>query len=242
MRQFAWLLEFKLRNFQIGSRYFLILPKLNEKQLDVIRRRLLKNSFEVVLTTSRLKAEKKGASLQVDKAGFCWASADPFDAIAPAIPEILAVPKKKVKLKVLKDAYFRTLNLETPTEVIVLARLESSPMWRHLRAHGLCALSPDEKEVTQFLLGHALGGAMFLTDFPNQTSRSHMIGGRQFYDTAIDASELEHTLKTIGDAKFRNSYLPERGILRFEAFTSPTSEELRRLFDGLGEWCYLRPS
>lgn len=234
------MLDFRLLQIRLRSRFYLLLPKLNSSQVRIIGERLKERDFTVE-KDSLLVATKRGTAVHIDPSGFCWSSKDPTDAIAPIIPEILGVPKEAVPLDELQNRYFRLQRFKTSVAVRLSARIESSTLWRELRASGECGLTPDERAVASLLLESSTGGCVMLTDFPTQGSHSRMIGKKQYYESSLDPAEAASTLRVAGPAGIRNSYLPERCVLLLRSIRRPSREKLVELFDSLGEWCYLRP-
>lgn len=234
------MLEFQIHQVQLGPRFYLLLPKLNKAQVGTIAERLAEKGF-VVQRTSSLAARMNGTSIHVSPAGFCWSTKDPSDAIVPTIPAILETTKEKMELLELRDHYFKLQRSGKSAVLRLSSRLESSPVWRTLRASDQCMLTPDEQAVALLLMRSSSARCNLLTDFPTRSGRVRMIGKRQYYESRIDTVTAEATLRAVGQRGSRNSYIPERGILQFEAFRLPMRESFAELFRGLGEWCYLRP-
>jgi hypothetical protein len=240
MREHHLLQGFGFHQVQLGSKFYLLLPKLNELQLRAIGRRLAERGFAVE-TGSSLKATSRKAALYVNPVGYCWSSVDPADAIAPSIPQLLRAPKQKASVSELASRYFDVQTDGSSASVRLSTRMESSTLWHGLRADGLVALTPDERAVVSFLVG-ASGGCELLTDFPRLGSRVRIIGRRQYYESRLGPAEAKSTLRALGERGLRNSYLPERGVLVFDSFSLPSRKELARVFESLGEWCYFSPS
>ena len=235
------MLEFSLHEIRVGSRFYILLPKLNRTQMQTLGAGLKRQGFAVGGDSS-MKAKGRGAILHIDSGGLCWSNADPADWIVPAIPELLSAPKEEVPLEALKRQYF---SLQTSGSTAILRfepRIERGSLWRALRNSDQCGLSPDETAVLLFLLESAAGGCDLLTDFPTSTSLRRAIGGKLYFDSHLNLSEIRSTLRSAGRRSTRNSYLPWRGILRLAKFKNPPRGQYAELFEGLGEWCFLKPA
>ena len=234
------MLEFTLHEIRVGSRSYILLPKLNETQMQTLGFRLKRQGFEVA-SLSTLTAKRRDMVLRVSPSGLCWSSSDPADSIVPGIPELLGCPKEPVPVKELEDRYF-SLGLAGQGAVLRFEpRMETGSLWRSLRAVNQCGLSPDEHRVLLFLLEQAEGVCELLTDYPTHSGRKSVIGGRVYFVSRLKTTEISATLRSVGGPSARNSYLPAEGILRFAKYRPPPRREFAALFDGLDEWCYLRP-
>ncbi len=234
------MLEFGLHEFRLGNRFYVLLPKLGRPQSEALAKRLTDKGF-AVRRYSELVASKKGAVLHVNPAGFCWSNVDSGDALAPAIPGILALPKETTTLEDLRNRYFALGRSEGSVAVRFSTRMESSSLWEGLRTGGECGLTPDELAVASSVIGASRGGCRLLTDFPAEGSKIRIVGKRQYYESSLDQSEAASTLRPVGQKGERNSHLPREGILLFESLLLPPREKQLELFNGLGEWCCLRP-
>jgi len=233
-------LRFSLHEVKIGSRFYLLLPKLNPRQMLTIELRLRAQGFSV-RADPQIIAKKDREILHCLSSGLCWSGTDPSDALIPVIPELLASPKDEVSVSALKEIYFGMVKSGSAAMVRFLPRMEGGPTWRLLRAMGACSLAPDELAVLDFLLEHASGGCNLVTDFPAPRVRKRIIHGRQFYETNLPVADARSTLASVGSQADRNSYLPKRGILKLSTFNHPSRREYLELFESLGEWCYFQP-
>jgi hypothetical protein len=179
--------------------------------------------------------------IHVDPRGICWSTLDPGDEILPAIPAMLEVQKEKKPLKELAELYFQGANSRGKTVVRLSTRVESSTLWKGLRASGECGLTPDEFAVTLFLLRQAIGECELVTDYPTDGSIMKIYGRRRYFVSRIGANEAGSTLRQTGKRNSRNSYIPMDGVLIFDNLTIPSKQELSSLLASLGEWCPFLP-
>lgn len=233
------LLRFSYYQFELGGRFYALLPKLTRPQLSVIDNRLRSLSFRTS-NTDLLRAAKGEATLTVDPRGLCWSNRDMADVIIPAIPELLSVRKEFASLRTMGNSYFEATKQGKSVLLRLAPRMESSSLWQGLRAAGLCALTPDEHAVYSLLLSSSSLASPLPTDFPTEGSTVIRIGRRQYYSTRIDAPEAASTLRDVGARGPRNTYLPRRSFLSLSSFRIP-KRDLRRTFEGLGEWCFFTP-
>lgn len=233
------MLRYKLHRLELNSGTFLLLPKLTPGQVDLLRNRLASLGFKVS-GSSRVAAIRPGQTIRVNPVGFCWSNLDPTDAVAPAIPDLLAAPSRQVSFDALKNVYFRSERGVTNPTVRFTPRVEGGSLWTELRASGACGLTPDEHSVVGSVLGSSSGGCRLLTDFPVEGSHVRIIGKKQYYDSALDPVEANSTLRVVGARGERNAYLPRDGIVHLDSLRIPRREDWLRAFDDLGEWCYFR--
>jgi hypothetical protein len=234
------LLEFSLHEIRVGSKFYILLPKLNRTQMQALGARLKKQGFAVSGDTS-VKAKKRGSVLHIDPGGLCWSNSDPADWIVPAIPGLLSAPKEKVPLETLKDLYFSLQDSGSGAILKLEPRIERGSLWRALRGTGEWGLAPDEFAVIMFLLEHTRGRVSLVTDFPTTSSRRRVIGGRQYFETSLTSPQARSTLSSVSKHGARKSYVPQRGVLTLTSFTPPSRRGWVEFFEGLGEWCYFRP-
>ena len=225
----------------IVGRHYILLPKLNNAQMEALASRLTQSGF-LVRGSDVISAKSVKGVIHVDPRGFCWSSFDPRDEILPVIPNLLEAPKEREPLEELMASYFTFARSGANIVVKVPTRVESSTLWKDLRVSGECGLTPDEHAVVSFLFKKARGECKLLTDFPTDGSTLRIYGRRRYYESEIRPSDAGKTLRSVGRRAFRNSYLPRDGALTFESLDLPSSEELARLFKELGEWCYFRPT
>jgi hypothetical protein len=231
--------RFSLFEFKLGSKNYVLLPKLNSGQMSTIERELKERRF-VIRPGQPMTAKRGQAIIKYDAAGLCWSESDLSDIMLPHIPELLASPKEEVPLAALKTLYFGIRTVGPRATIRLRPRLEGGPNWRELRRSGLCALAPDEHSVLAFLLEHASAPLNVITDFATEVSKSRIVSGRQLYEARIGAALVTSTLSSAEKQGTRNSYLPRDGALRLARFDPPSKQEYAELFEGLGEWCYFR--
>ncbi len=136
------MLEFRLHEFRLGNRFYVLLPKLGRLQSEALAKRLTDKGF-AVRRYSELVASKKGAVLHVNPAGFCWSNVDSGEALAPAIPGILALPKETTTLEDLRNRYFTMGRSEGTVAVRFSTRIESSSDWGGSAQQG--KIRPDSR-------------------------------------------------------------------------------------------------
>ena len=234
------MLEFALHEIRVGSRSYILLPKLNEAQMQALGIRLKRQGFEVA-SRRTLVARRRDMALRISPSGLCWSSSDPADSVVPGIPELLGCPKAAVPVEGLENGYFSLRLAGQGADLRFEPRMEAGSLWRSLRAVNQCGLSPDEHRVLLFLLEHAEGECDLLTDYPTLSGRKRVIGSKVYFESRLKTSEINATLRSVEGPSARNSYLPARGIIRLARYHPPPRREFVALFDDLGEWCYLRP-
>jgi len=231
---------FRVHELAIVGRHYILLPKLNDAQMEAFAKRLTENGFLVSLSNVISAKSAKGV-IHIDPRGFCWSLFDPRDEILPVVPNILKVPKERKPLRELIGSYFMVAKSKAQTVVKVFTRIESSTLWKALRVSGECGLTPDEHVAVSFLFKKAKGECRLLTDYPTYGSILRIYGRRRYYESKLKPPEVGSTLRPVGRKAFRNSYVPRAGTLTFESFDLPSKEELAHLFQDLGEWCYFEP-
>jgi len=232
------MLRYKVHQLHVRGRYYLLLPKLNSAQMKMLADRLAKLGYHVGLDKG-LAARARGKSIYLNPLGFCRSSFYPSDAIYPAIPDILAAEKEPLPLEALERLYFGLKVSRGGTLVRVSTRIESSTNWDALRSSGECGLTPDERVVSSYFLNRAEGACELLTDFLCERSVPRICGRRRYFDSLLDVAQAACTLRAVGGKESRNSYLPRGGVLRLRGKISLSGEEMVRLLDTIGEWCYL---
>ncbi|GEM_PF-3026951 len=228
------MLRYKVHQFKLRGTHYLLLPKLNSKQMGLLSERFKGDRILTASPNSVVVRTKEG-KLNIDSAGLCWSAFDPSDEILPTIPGILDCEKEAATLRTMESLYFRRST--GATEVRFMKRLESSSNWDALLSAGDCALSPDERTACTFLLGQAGGRYELLTDFPEDGSTPKICGRRRFFVSTIDGPTVSTTLRVAGKRNPRNSYLPRDGVLHFVSGVEVNRQDLVDLFDRLGEWC-----
>jgi hypothetical protein len=234
------LLSFKVHQFLLNGRHYLLLPKLTHGQMRVLAVRLQRNGYSVQLSKS-LSAKSRGGVIRVDPSGLCWSMFDCSDEVLPAIPEVLSSPKETGPLDVLESMYFRLARSGRKTLVRLATRLESSTSWDALRATGDCALAPDEHAVATFLTRRARGTCIMLTDFPGDEAVPKLFGRKRYFESTVGFDDAESTLRSVGERASRNSYLLRDNTLRLSGRLAFSRDDVEELFEGLGEWCYFAP-
>ena len=235
------MLSFKVHEFHLSGRHYLLLPKLNHAQTQVLGERLRSLRYSVQVSMSIVAKSRQG-SIHIDPTGLCWSYADPADAVLPAVPKILAIPKEKVALKSLEAMYFRRDVRGGVSITRMQTRLEHSSLWDALRTSGGCGLAPDERAIASFLMRNAGRVHDVLTDFPFESLVPLVCGRRRYFISSLAGVQAASSLKAVGERRSTNSYLPRDGILRFTGAVFPSHEEWVEAFDELGEWCYFEPA
>jgi hypothetical protein len=232
---------FKVHELTIVGRHYILLPKLNNAQVEVVGNRLTQSGFHISRSNVISAKSAKGV-IHVDPRGFCWSSFDPRDEILPIIPNLLETPKERMPLRELMGSYFMFAESKAKTVVKVSTRVESSTLWKDLRVFGECGLTPDEHAVVSFFFKKAKGECRLVTDYPTDGFTLRIYGRRRYYESEIRPTEAGSTLRMVGRKAFRNSYIPRDGALMFESLDLPSKEDLAHLFQDLGEWCYFHPT
>lgn len=231
------MLDFRLHHYEIDERHYLLLPKLNRPQMETLASLLEGRDFDVRLS-SVLEGKRKDFFIRIDPAGFSYSWGDPLDLLGPMIPEIIKAKKVKTTVRRLRGFYYDLLSADRTTIIKFHARIESALRWDALRALGVSALSPDEKEVLLSISESSEGSCRTLTDFPMGGSRVKIVGGKQYYDSNLSFCEFAASLPTAGEKANRNSYLPRNGVLEPDMYKAPSNRLLSTLFSNLGEWCF----
>jgi hypothetical protein len=237
------MLRFRLQQLHIPSlrRYLLPLPKLTDLQLTTLTAHLEGRGFDVRMGSgpSRRIARRGTQRISIDgELGLASSAADLLDALAPAIPGILAAPRAGSS-KTGQDLAERYLSLKrsgTSTELQFFPRLESLGKWTCLRRDGLCGLTPDEAAVLKHVLGRASSASRVecVTATPRRGSRRFQVGRNLYYESAVPVSEFLSSLRTIDAGRADSaSYLPRDSVLALPRVRLDT----RLTPDELGEWC-----
>jgi len=234
------LLSFKVHQFHVLGRHYTLLPKLTLPQIQVFADRLKRNGFHVEPSPTLTAGSREGV-IHVDASGLCWSSFDPSDSILPAIPEVLAFPKQTIPLRELRGKYFSPTKPGANTAVHFSVRMESASLWRALRASGECGLAPDEHAVASFILRHSEGTCELVTDFPADGSVPLICGRKRYFISNLEKNEAALTLREAGEKNVRNSYVRRDSTIGLGTISS-SSDDLLKLFEELGEWCFFSPS
>jgi len=206
-------------------------------QISVIRHRLQSIGF-ATRGNQPLRAFKSGVGITVDASGICSSNRDLSDAVLPVLPELLAAKPTEVSFKELQSSFFASERRGNKVLIRFAPRLESESYWEELRARGSCALAPDERAIYAAVLSSGTSLTPLVTDFPVEGSIVRRIGRRQYYVSKLEPSEAASTLRGMGSARERNTYLPRDSFLSFDS--APFKEALLDLFEDLGDWCFLR--
>jgi hypothetical protein len=239
------MLRFRLHQVHVPSlgRYFLPLPKLTDSQLVAVSSHLRARGFSVRHGSrrSKLVALRRTQRIAVDGAlGLASSSADMLDALAPAIPELLAslwVGTGKATAEV-AARYFSIRRSGTSVKLQLFPRLESLGTWTCLRRDGLCGLTPDEAAVLRRLLGRVATGSHLecVTARPKRGSRPFQIGRNLYHRSRIPVTEFLSSLRTIDSAAAGSaSYLPRDSVIALPSVRVDTGV----FAEDFGEWCYL---
>jgi hypothetical protein len=234
------LLGFRFQQFELGGRYYVPLPKLTSLQVEIINQRLKAVGFRTS-AAGILRAAKESLAVTVASEGLCWSNHDLTDILVPVVPSVLTSKKRPVSIRSLADKYFGAKRQDDGVLLRLSPRLETSSLWRFMRAADSCALTPDEHAVFSFLLRHSSLESEILTDYPTEGCRVRRIGRKQYYSSRISGEEAADTLRDLGTRGSRNSYLPRDSLLRLSSLGVRLGE-LSDVLRGLGEWCYFTPS
>ena len=239
------MLRFSLQQVYVPSlgRFFLPLPKLTNAQLEKLSAHLRARRFTVRLGSQPTKrvALRGTQRIAIDGAlGLASSGADLLDAIAPAVPDLLAAPRPGAG-KVGGDeaaSYFSMKGSGASSQLQLFPRMESLRTWTCLRRDGLCGLTPDEGVVLKHLLGRASGvsNVECVTDRPRPGSKPLQVGKNVYYQSTIPVAEFLSSLRTIDSGSTTSAtYLPRDSVLALPRARLDT----RLTADELGEWCYL---
>lgn len=231
------MLRYTSRQLELAGRHYLLLPKLNGVQLDLLAARLKRVGYAVE-KGPLLVARSREGSLTVDPRGLCWGALDPADAVLPAVPGLLGAPKEEAPPDEIRGLYYRVVREGKKTLLRLPTRLEASTSWERLRGSRECGLAPDEHRVATRLLRSLDHPCRVVTDFPVDSSAPFRVGRTTLYTSHLPGPEVASTLRAGGDAKSRNSYLPRSGVIEILGRVAPHLDD--HDLDGLGEWCSFR--
>jgi hypothetical protein len=237
------MLRFRLRQLHVPSlgRYFLPLPKMSDVQLTILSSNLEERGFNVRPGSGPSKriALKGTQRISIDGAlGLAGSGADMLDALAPAVPALLASPREGTKAGAdIAARYFSMKRSGASAELQLFPRMESLRTWTCLRRDGLCALTPDEAAVLRHVLGRASGASQVecVTARPRLGSRPLQVGRNLYYRSTVPVAEFLASLRTVdSDGAGSASYLPRDSVIALPG----VRVEMRLDADELGEWCY----
>jgi hypothetical protein len=190
---------------------------------------------------SRLVAHKGVRRITIDGAlGLAGSGEDVLDALAPAIPGLLASRTRGAASAGadIGALYFSLKQSGASAELQLFPRMEALRTWTCLRRDGLCGLTPDEAAVLKHLLAKASGASRLecVTAKPRKGSKALQIGRNLLYKSTIPVAEFLSSLATIdSDGASSACYLPRDSVMGL----SGVSVDKRITADELGEWCYL---
>jgi len=174
------------------GRYFLPLPKLTDAQVTLLTTHLAGRGYGVRAGRGpkRWVAAKGSRRIAVDGAlGLASSGGDVLDALAPAIPPMLALGAREARNAGADAAplYFSLKRSGASVELQLFPRMESLRTWSYLRRDGLCGLTPDEATVLRRLLGRASASSQVecVTASPRQGSKALQEGRMIYYRSAV---------------------------------------------------------
>lgn len=239
------MLPFRLHQLHLSSpdRYLLPLPKLADAQVALVSAHLGERGFSVRSGSrpSKIIASRGSQRITIDGAlGLAASGDDMLDALAPAIPALLASGRNRAAepSAELAALYFSLKHSGASAQLQFFPRMESLRTWTGLRRDGLCGLTPDEAEVIKRLLGKASGSSLLecVTAKPSQASTTIQVGRNIYYKTKLPVSEFLSSLRTIDSKGADNaSYLPRVSVISLPG----VHVEGRISRAELGEWCFL---
>jgi hypothetical protein len=230
--------RFKVVELKLEGAYYLPLPKLNPAQMAVLGERLRSVGL-AVHTSPELRASGSGRVVHYSVRGVAWSIRSPMDLIAPVVPKLLKMKKRKIRAEDFLSHYFVLKSRGHGAVARMFPRMETSRLWRGLRAQGVSALTPDEAEVVSLLLSKANGKVAGVSTRPVAGSRIRQLGKKVYHFATLDPSEFASELATLGDAA--GTFLPPDGILRFQSFEPLDPFEVGGLASRMGQWCYFLP-
>ncbi|MDA4114100.1 MAG: hypothetical protein OK474_08650 [Thaumarchaeota archaeon] len=216
------------------SRYYLLLPKLTSGQLQVLADHLAGNGFSVEIEAEgeKLRAGNETSTITVSRSGLAWSGLEMLDALAPAIPRLLRLPREVTAT----NPYFAAKKLSGWLEVLFFTRMEGLRLWTELRRTGECGLTPDEKSAISWVLTNDDQDVECVTDYPTEGCSLLQVGKNQYYRSRVPVSEFLDHLRTTSARFSKNCYLPRTSILKIQggSLAAPTIDV------DLREWSYLR--
>jgi hypothetical protein len=236
-------LSFRLHQVHVPSlqRYFLPLPKLSEGQLTSLTAHLEVRGFDVRTGGGPAKriASKGAQRISIDgELGLASSAADTLDAIAPAVPAILAARgsgRRGTGHRAASERYFSFKRSGSSVELQFFPRLESLRTWTCLRKDGLCGLTPDEAAVLKHLFGRASSASRVecVTGKPRPGSKRIQAGRNLYYESSIPVRDFVSSLRTIDSTGADSaSYLPRDSVFALRRVKVDTRLDA----DELGEW------
>ncbi len=213
------------------ERYYLPLPKLTSRQLQALEKRLATKGFRVKNDGYTLNAEDRFRRMTILRSGLAWSSGELLDALAPAMPSLLSIPREPVE----GNPYFTAKKLNDGFELQLFPRMEGLRIWTELRRSGLSGLTPDEKAAVSEALLDSDQNVECVTDYPTEGCSVLLVGGMQYYRSSVPAGEFASMLRTVSSSSPRSCYLPRSSLIRVRTGSPPGFPTA----EGLGEWCFL---
>jgi len=213
------------------DRYYLPLPKLTPRQLQALGKRLATKGFLVKDDGYTLSAEDHSHRMTILRSGLAWSNGELLDALAPAVPSLLSLPREPVEA----NPYFAAKKLSDGFELQFFPRMEGLRIWTELRRSGLSGLTPDEKAAVSGVLIGSDRNVECVTDYPTDGCSVLQVGRMQYFRSSVPAGEFTSMLRTVSSSSSRNCYLPRSSLIRVKAKSLPefpTAEDL-------GDWCFL---
>jgi hypothetical protein len=172
--------------------------------------------------------------------GLAASGDDMLDALAPAIPALLASGRSGATRAGADVAalYFSLKRSGASAQLQFFPRMESLRTWSCLRREGLCGLTPDESGVIKHLLGRASGSSRLecVTAKPRQGSRPLQVGRNVYYRSTLPVAEFLSTLREIdSDGADSASYLPRDSVIELPG----VRVDARITVEELGDWCFV---
>jgi hypothetical protein len=231
------MLQFKVHNVRIRGRQYVLLPKLNPEQMEVLSDRLAREGF-VVRDGTSIVAESRKRTIHIEPTGLCWSAADPSDYVLPLLPDLLG-RSSRARPEAVLGAYLNMVPVRGGFAIHLSPRLESMGFWDDLRRSGGCGLSPDERLVIQCVLDGADGKCSIVTDFPVEGSEPMVVGRRRYFLSNLAVAEVSRSIRAVGEPGRKSSYLPRDGVLMLSKLILE-EESVAKLAEELGEWWSFR--
>jgi hypothetical protein len=229
-------LEYRYAHLELGGKrkHCILLPKMNGKQLDVLRRKLISLGFRI--ERKNIFSAKKGTvRIWLDPSGLCWSSVDPTDYVIPSIPELLGCEKEKIRREEFNQLYFNIIKNKDNYLVRFKTRLEHGYTWKLLRKIGISGFSPDECTVIKWLLGFARGNITALCSYPIEDSSILRIGRRNYYVVELDVERFVSEISDFTTHKRRQCFLFQECTVTLRSLNVSS---MNKSNPELGEWCY----
>jgi hypothetical protein len=229
------LLHYRVQRLEVRGMNYILLPKLNQAQMELLSRRLTGGSLPAGQRGS-FTAKSGQDRIHVDAGGLCWSSSDPSDHVIPEIPDLLGCEKEALGAIEVLRLYLHFDDGRGHGKVRMNTRIESGWNWDTLRTSDECGLAPDERLIVLWFAEGSEGDVVTTTDYPGAGARPFKVGRKTYFESSLNAAELSETLRVAGKRKPRNSYLPRDNILSAvdKAFLFHDS---MKVLEELGDWC-----